>query len=613
MAREDFRRAFEAEVRFIRRQLEALFRFPGRSPDTASRRREVPSPGPRGKAPATPRREGSPPPGGSGGSPGSKRERSRRRPIPHAPDRPPSSRKGPGIQAPIRRLEIRADPVGRFSSLAISLLGHGLLALILFPMLVYERPLELPPQTTVVHWQPRQEEKETALLEQIEKPTVVEETVDKPETQPPVPPVSNEVEEELTGIAGGNLASEVSVIGERTGDRSGALTLHGGSEATEGAVNAALDWLARHQDVNGSWSPRGFNRHCQQDAPGGKCDGVGFPEYRIGVTALATLAFLGVGADHQRESPWRDTVEKAVDWLRLQQQPDGCIGPARGEGKRDLYNHGLATIAIVEAAHLSGDPQLVAPARLALSFIDESQQPGGGWDYTPARTLRNDLSVTGWQVMAIEAGKELGWLPRASTIEGVRRFVRRSVSRDGRATYSNRGSGAGRQGVSIGAVGLLCRLYLGWSPRSAETSRATSRILSALPSPAERSDWDSSFQSMYYWYSATLALFHVGGKAWEEWNQALHQTFLPLQEKEGEAAGSWAPDPNWIGAAGGRITSTAFGALTFEVYYRYTPLYRMLGLSVGRGASGKRGSSGEPGERAVAPGKSAGNRSTGDR
>ena len=65
----------------------------------------------------------------------------------------------------------------------------------------------------------------------------------------------------------------------------------------------------------------------------------------------------------------------------------------------------------------------------------------------------------------------------------------------------------------------------------------------------------------YYWYYATLSLFHVGGEHWEAWNTYLQRTVLPLQRQDGHAKGSWDPDPNWIGAAGGRVSTTAMGVL----------------------------------------------------
>ena len=85
--------------------------------------------------------------------------------------------------------------------------------------------------------------------------------------------------------------------------------------------------------------------------------------------------------------------------------------------------------------------------------------------------------------------------------------------------------------------------------------------------------WDLSYQSYYYCYTATLALFNVGGKTWEAWNTLLQQKVLPLQDRDPHSSGSWAPEPNWVGRSGGRIYSTAINVLTLEVYYRYRPVF----------------------------------------
>src|SRR5436190_293625 len=49
----------------------------------------------------------------------------------------------------------------------------------------------------------------------------------------------------------------------------------GGNGETEGAVRLALEWLARHQNLDGTWSAKSFGRRCQ----GRVCDGRGEDEY----------------------------------------------------------------------------------------------------------------------------------------------------------------------------------------------------------------------------------------------------------------------------------------------------------------------------------------------
>jgi hypothetical protein len=77
---------------------------------------------------------------------------------------------------------------------------------------------------------------------------------------------------------------------------------------------------------------------------------------------------------------------------------------------------------------------------------------------------------------------------------------------------------------------------------------------------------------MYYWYYATLALYQLQGEEWQRWNSALKSALLSAQIRQGEHAGSWDTSDVW-GGHGGRVYTTAMGALCLEVYYRYLPLY----------------------------------------
>jgi hypothetical protein len=87
--------------------------------------------------------------------------------------------------------------------------------------------------------------------------------------------------------------------------------------------------------------------------------------------------------------------------------------------------------------------------------------------------------------------------------------------------------------------------------------------------------------NLYYWYYATLALYQLGGQGWQRWNAALKETLLATQRHDGDLAGSWDTTDVW-GGYGGRVYTTALGALCLEVYYRYLPLY---GRTIARGAS----------------------------
>jgi len=78
-------------------------------------------------------------------------------------------------------------------------------------------------------------------------------------------------------------------------------------------------------------------------------------------------------------------------------------------------------------------------------------------------------------------------------------------------------------------------------------------------------------------------MFQLQGPRWMTWNNAVSRVLTHSQRPDGDAAGSWDPDPLW-GGYGGRVFSTSLGTLCLEVYYRYLPLYT---VTAGREKSAK--------------------------
>jgi hypothetical protein len=118
------------------------------------------------------------------------------------------------------------------------------------------------------------------------------------------------------------------------------------------------------------------------------------------------------------------------------------------------------------------------------------------------------------------------------------------------------------------AEALYCRQLLtgrgdGGLDRAA-LAEATQSLTSELPA--------TSPVNLYYWYYATLALHQAQGAspeaadAWRRWNDALTRTLVASQNDDG----SWPANCLW-GGYGGRVYSTALGAMCLEAYYRYAP------------------------------------------
>lgn len=326
------------------------------------------------------------------------------------------------------------------------------------------------------------------------------------------------------------------------------LASRGGSAATEDAVTRALAWIAAHQLPDGSWS---FNHH--RTEIGRRSPNPGDPVTATGATGLALLPFLGKGYTHLNDNPYRDHIEKGLYYLKANQ----IVGPNGGDLQAgSMYGHGLAAIALCEAYAMTEDPSLRHAAVEAIRFIEYAQHDQGGWRYQPKQP--GDISVLGWQLMALKSGL-LGNIKVSTSTTGMADFWLDGVQSGGGAYYGYQHPG---KMISPTSIGLLSRMYLGWGRDDPRLHKGVAYLSEEGPSKTD----------MYYNYYATNVLCHYGGPQWEKWNATMKDHLLKTQSQRGFTNGSWYfEDPH--AKVGGRLYVTCLSAMILEVYYRHMPLY----------------------------------------
>lgn len=337
--------------------------------------------------------------------------------------------------------------------------------------------------------------------------------------------------------------------------RSIMLKAFGGTATSEAAVASGLKWLKRHQREDGSWSFNHTTKAC-----GDSCTSSGsLGRNRVGATAMAMLCYVGAGHTHLK-GDYQETVKKSLAFIEQEYLKAEVKGDLRGVpfGNSGMYAQGLVTIALCELFALTRDRRLRNMAQDAVDFIIAAQHPeNGGWRYQPQQA-DGDTSVVGWQIMAMTSAKTAGLTVPGRVQVRAERFLD-SVQLEKGAYY---GYSSPQKKGSTTAIGLLCRMYYGWDARNPAMEVGV-KYLSAL-GPAN--------DNQYYNYYATQVLHHWGGQDWKKWNRTMRQLLVSTQEKDGHAAGSWAPrDPH--GGTGGRHYATCLSILTLEVYYRHLPLY----------------------------------------
>ena len=336
----------------------------------------------------------------------------------------------------------------------------------------------------------------------------------------------------------------------------------GGTKESEDAVDRGLAWLASVQEPDGRFS---------YVAENGKRQKKGDHDHDMALTGLSVLAFLAADHSPVKDGPYRQTVKSAVDWLLSQQSPDGDLrGPkeVRGSGsaKANMYDHGIATMALAEAALMTGDRRYAEGAIAGAKFICQSQNPRtGGWRYMPQDP--GDTSVFGWQMMALHNAELLGFQTPPEVRQRSLKFLA-SVSSGRSKMLAGYTPGEGPT-PPMTAEALFCRILVG-EPIEPEAASEVSEFITSDVPKSGRTDF-------YFWYYTSLSLSQMQGnprirQAWDKWNTHCRDTLIAMQSREGANNGSWF-DPKWGTRAGsGRVYSTALATLTLEVYYRYLPI-----------------------------------------
>ncbi len=327
------------------------------------------------------------------------------------------------------------------------------------------------------------------------------------------------------------------------------LSLSGMARAADETLNAELDaaverglaFLARHQQRDGSFEGEGP---------------------KVAMTGLSLMAFLSAG--HAPDvGRYGMVVRNAVDYLLAQAPEDGYFG--RIDNSR-MYGQGIVTLALAEAYGVEFDaarrarmlPVIERAIRVILDAQNVPKGPAhaGGWRYEP-RSNDSDLSLSGWNALALRAGQDIGMDVPAEPIERAVAYVLKCYRRQegGFAYQPGRNRSLGMTGVGVLNLRLLSdRDY-------EEVERARAYLASAQVERTTR-------YPVYTTYYATQAAFQLGGETWAQAWEATRERLLATQLEDGGWPVSWTPEEP------GRLYSTAMSVLTLTVPYRLLPIYQ---------------------------------------
>ncbi|CAG0989559.1 hypothetical protein PLCT2_02392 [Planctomycetaceae bacterium] len=378
---------------------------------------------------------------------------------------------------------------------------------------------------------------------------------------------------------------------------------------------ASLKWLRDHQCEDGRWSASEFGAASRRRvashsynveffAPGLAWGDQGqSPDNDFVVTALVLLAHINTGFDH-KDGMYKDSMRRAIKWLRSQQDACGRFGPEHDIAF--LPTHALCTAALAECYGMSGDAALKKNCETAVTHLLTLQTKDSGFARNPygyGLDPEPDTATTAWSVLALKYAKIAGIeFEMTSVGNGVLAFLD-SVTTVIRGTADDvagvttrlrvRGGDSpdGRAGGFISlntldAMNCYCRCML-----ATEDYDHKLCIALAKKGVAQPPTWDERSIDFVHWFFATSAAYQClswrptgkngrnADKGWTDWEQDIakvllaHQRGYRVDELKTWPAmldefGSWdAVDA--YSRQGGRVYTSAMAHLILQIYYRY--------------------------------------------
>ena len=327
------------------------------------------------------------------------------------------------------------------------------------------------------------------------------------------------------------------------------------------ALRKALDFLEKSQESEGYFI---------QDHPG--------------TSGLAVMALIGgkcVPKDYSK------TIRAGLRYLqsRFDKTPlyEGGAGaaPQAGWSRADdqMYTHAIATLALIEAVVEMKETGLKPMAEEGLKLILQAQNTEfkpeglggpaeaesehyGGWRYRPEST-DSDISVTGWQVLALRAAENTGFDVPDWVFPAAAKFVRSLQGADGSFFYQGPAGDAGDSCARAGMGALI--LQLCGLPQDKAVLAAFRFMWDNAPVWNVESPGNG--YPFYYWYYGTRAMLFAGGDEWRIWKDWMCRLLIDNQSEDG----SWEGHQREEGL--GAAYTTPLGAMMLEFCCGYLPAY----------------------------------------
>jgi hypothetical protein len=319
--------------------------------------------------------------------------------------------------------------------------------------------------------------------------------------------------------------------------------------AVDNAVVRGLAFLSQEQKPSGAWETESFGES-------------------TAATSLAVMAFLAAG-HMPGEGPYGKQINRGIRWVIEHQEENGMLVHRKSHGP--MYSHGISTLMLAEVYGMVDEADAKDVRRalergvaliLGSQAVDKHSRHQGGWRYQ-VDSKDSDLSVTGWQVLALRAAKNVGCDVPAEAIDEAVGYIKRCASlRGGEADFFGFGYQPGNGATpTLTGVGILALEVCG-EHHSPEALGGAEYLFDRPLRPG----------SNYFYYGVyytNVGMFKIGGDFADFTREHTAHLLLNAQQPDG----SWISDHSTERRVG-PVYSTTLAILALAVDYRFLPIYQ---------------------------------------
>jgi hypothetical protein len=309
------------------------------------------------------------------------------------------------------------------------------------------------------------------------------------------------------------------------------------------AVRAGLEFLAKSQESDGSWT----------NDEGGRA-------YPVAMTALAGTAILANGNTPTR-GRYAPQLEKATEYLLGCSTTSGLITGPTQDNNMPMHGHGFALMYLACVYGSETKPALRERTKEAIDkavkLTSEGQSAEGGWTYIPGAGDEGSVTVT--QVQALRAVHNAGLAVPRGTIAQAVNYIEQCSTPEGGICYSLSNRGGPRIAISAAAVATL---YNAGQYDAPVANRCLEYVWRHFK---DSQNWRHGGHDFYCQLYAAQGFYMAGDKYWDNYFPAARDQLIAMQDKS---------DGSWQGDGIGKVYGTAIALVILQLPYKYLPVYQ---------------------------------------